>query len=651
MLSDLKSAILVVMMVHAAGCSEKEVPSSGAGFVGGVDGLDAMVALATNDGRAMVYVCNGERGVAERFWGAVASPEDFELTNSAGARVSARRDEGAYVGSFTFDDVEYPFSTARITGDGGYYAVVGEKAIAARVAAGWVVDDSGAQRGSFRRSGKFEIAPTLSTRGDDGASEPSLSTSEVEEEQDRELEVEQIISADGTESREGVCDGAVDECGVCGGPGIAEGSCDCDGAVLDACGICGGSGPPPDGCNDLVAATQLVRTAVEGLSASRLHGVVLAGASGTLFQLDLQTLADVADVSLGSELAGRPAFSPSDIDAPDAFVATEFGAVFGIAVGSNEPTWQVNRSGLCARVYDAGPAVHPLTNASAEFAARYDEDLVFLATAKAGCSGETTNNQLDAFGDQNGAHIWGFTSDNLRTDADLVEALDQASSAPIVDVELDRIYLATEQRDPAAASLFAISTVTGQLLWGANAGAVRGAPVLLGDRLYLATVAGRIKAFDRITGVEVWRIDADATPIIEDVSAAVVNAETMIAATNFLGDVWLVRDLGATAETVFSAPLKDSDLEAVAAATQPLLHAASATIFVGAVDGRVYQLAISDGALDSRALEPGFAVTDVHFVREASPLPEFGENGTPRFLIAGGANGSVAKYSIPWVQR
>ena len=33
-----------------------------------------------------------------------------------------------------------------------------------------------------------------------------------------------------------------DECGVCGGDGIAEGACDCDGNVLDACGVCGGDG-------------------------------------------------------------------------------------------------------------------------------------------------------------------------------------------------------------------------------------------------------------------------------------------------------------------------------------------------------------------------------------------------------------------------
>ena len=42
-----------------------------------------------------------------------------------------------------------------------------------------------------------------------------------------------------------------DECGVCGGSGIPDGQCDCDGNVLDACGECGGSGVL--GCTDPVA--------------------------------------------------------------------------------------------------------------------------------------------------------------------------------------------------------------------------------------------------------------------------------------------------------------------------------------------------------------------------------------------------------------
>ena len=48
------------------------------------------------------------------------------------------------------------------------------------------------------------------------------------------------------EDMDGICDdeddcvGQVDECGVCNGDGIPEGECDCEGNVLDAAGECGG---------------------------------------------------------------------------------------------------------------------------------------------------------------------------------------------------------------------------------------------------------------------------------------------------------------------------------------------------------------------------------------------------------------------------
>ena len=41
----------------------------------------------------------------------------------------------------------------------------------------------------------------------------------------------------------------LDECGVCGGEGIADGACDCDGNVLDECGVCGGEGIADGACD------------------------------------------------------------------------------------------------------------------------------------------------------------------------------------------------------------------------------------------------------------------------------------------------------------------------------------------------------------------------------------------------------------------
>ena len=45
---------------------------------------------------------------------------------------------------------------------------------------------------------------------------------------------------------------AIDECGVCGGAGILEGACDCEGNAPDECGVCGGSGAVYEcGCSDV----------------------------------------------------------------------------------------------------------------------------------------------------------------------------------------------------------------------------------------------------------------------------------------------------------------------------------------------------------------------------------------------------------------
>ena len=50
------------------------------------------------------------------------------------------------------------------------------------------------------------------------------------------------VNHSGSEDCAGVYygDTAVDECGVCGGSGIADGSCDCDGNVEDCAGTCDG---------------------------------------------------------------------------------------------------------------------------------------------------------------------------------------------------------------------------------------------------------------------------------------------------------------------------------------------------------------------------------------------------------------------------
>ena len=75
-----------------------------------------------------------------------------------------------------------------------------------------------------------------------------------------------ICGGSGIADGECDCDGNVlDECGDCGGSGIPEGDCDCDGNVLDALGVCGGDCDSDEnsngicddseinGCTDIIA--------------------------------------------------------------------------------------------------------------------------------------------------------------------------------------------------------------------------------------------------------------------------------------------------------------------------------------------------------------------------------------------------------------
>lgn len=83
------------------------------------------------------------------------------------------------------------------------------------------------------------------------------------------------------------CAYEVDECGECGGSGIPDGECDCDGNVLDECGVCGGDGIPegfcdcegtePSGCTDEEACNYNPEAACDDGSCSYVTQATISG--------------------------------------------------------------------------------------------------------------------------------------------------------------------------------------------------------------------------------------------------------------------------------------------------------------------------------------------------------------------------------------
>ena len=134
-----------------------------------------------------------------------------------------------------------------------------------------------------------------------------------------------------------------DLCGVCDGPGLAEGTCDCEGNVLDAVGVCGGGCmedvdgdgvcDSEDGCLDLAACNYLEPNTTECDFCSCSEG----GAEGTVGTgLVLETFA--TDVEGG--LTCYHLFL--DADSPDDVLTAVFGKAGAPLVITTTGTWFQN---------------------------------------------------------------------------------------------------------------------------------------------------------------------------------------------------------------------------------------------------------------------------------------------------------------------
>ena len=100
------------------------------------------------------------------------------------------------------------------------------------------------------------------------------------------------------------CSAVIDECGECGGDGIDEGACDCDGnvedcagecggdAVVDACGVCGSNTNSADECPDVSCDSEICISIINvnnnSLDIGMINSVPVAG-----FQFDIFGISDI----------------------------------------------------------------------------------------------------------------------------------------------------------------------------------------------------------------------------------------------------------------------------------------------------------------------------------------------------------------------
>lgn len=131
------------------------------GFVGTVDGTDAFIALLVADKEAIVYVCNGAEEISEWFNGNISDPRNISLTNASGAQISGKFEGSNFTGSVLLSNANnHSFSAASNKGDQtGIFRVYGELAEQEGIVAGWILNATGEERGSFRLKSVFQTTP------------------------------------------------------------------------------------------------------------------------------------------------------------------------------------------------------------------------------------------------------------------------------------------------------------------------------------------------------------------------------------------------------------------------------------------------------------------------------------------------------------
>ena len=162
------------VVLLAAGCGDSHEDADDdddapLGFVGTVEGTDAFVSVivadsATEADEAVVYICDGDAELREWFRGPVDDPTNFELSNDAGASVTAELADESFSGQFTTATGSvHGFDAVKATGEAGLYEVDDEQATAADISAAWVVDNDGNERGAWWQRVSFIPTQPLST--------------------------------------------------------------------------------------------------------------------------------------------------------------------------------------------------------------------------------------------------------------------------------------------------------------------------------------------------------------------------------------------------------------------------------------------------------------------------------------------------------
>jgi hypothetical protein len=119
-------------------------------FVGSLPGTNAFIALTTDNGASLSYVCDSDQTSAW-FAGPLASPTALDLANPNGDHLSASLSPSGASGTVTLAGKPFPFTAAPASGDAGLFRAE-QQVNGTKVVGGWIVNQAGEQRGALQGS-------------------------------------------------------------------------------------------------------------------------------------------------------------------------------------------------------------------------------------------------------------------------------------------------------------------------------------------------------------------------------------------------------------------------------------------------------------------------------------------------------------------
>jgi len=170
------------------------------------------------------------------------------------------------------------------------------------------------------------------------------------------------------------------------------------------------------------------------------------------------------------------------------------------------------------------------------------------------------------------------------------------SSVAAVDYTNHRLYFSSRRRSGGSSdTLWCLSFngTTLSKLWSAALGDIDGAPVLYQGRLYIGNTSGTVYALNPATGSSYWSYSASGDGPVKGfvLPEATTNPPRKLYFSTTT-KIWAITDNTSSASIAWSTT-------AVPGPTCPLAPLGSSVLYVGASDGRLYQLKTSTGTVDT----------------------------------------------------